>query len=58
MFFFLAFLTNSDEDDDEDASDVVDADSVALVFDFGTTFAIEVPPLRLEVFQHALVEKL
>ena len=58
MFFFLAFLTNSDEDDDEDASDVVDADSVALVFDFRTTLTIEVPPLRLEVLQHALVEKL
>ena len=53
----MTVCTDADEDDEEDAADVVDADAVALVLDLGALLAVELPPLGLQVLQHALVQQ-
>ena len=47
--------TDADEDDEEDAADVRDADAIALVFNLRAVLAVKLPPLGLQIFQHAFV---
>ena len=49
---------DANEDDEEHAADVVDADAIALVLDLLTFRPLVVPPERLQVLQHTLVQQL
>ena len=48
----------ADDDDEEDAADVLDADAVALVLDVRAVQLVAVPPLRLHLLQLPLVDQL